>query len=581
MSDTIDNNAAAPDGAAQAEPRGHFIRQFIENDVALGRNGGIVVTRFPPEPNGYLHIGHAKAICIDFGMAAAFNGECHLRMDDTNPSKEDEDYVRSIKEDVKWLGFDWGDGFFYASDLFDDLYAFAEELIRRGQAYVCDLSQEEWKKYRGIPTEPGTPSPYRSRTPDENLDLFRKMRDGAFAEGSCCLRAKIDMSSPNIHFRDPVIYRIMDEPHYRTGAKWRVYPMYDFAHPFEDAREGVTHSLCTLEFEVHRPLYDWVIDRMAECGLLVRRGGVEIRPQQREFARLSLDYTVMSKRKLLQLVKDGLVSGWDDPRMPTVSGLRRRGYPAEAIRDFCEKIGVSKYKSATELALLESCVRDNLNRTALRRMGVLNPLKVVIDNFPEDGEEWFDAVNNPEDESAGTRKVPFSRELWIERDDFMEDPPAKFFRMAPGREVRLRYACLFKCERVVKDAAGNVTEIHGTWDPASRGGNAPDGRKVKGTIHWVSARHAVPLEARLYDRLFTVPDPEADETRPFTDFLNPASLVKATALCEPSVASLAPGGRIQLERVGYFSADPSDSKDGAPVLNRIVTLKDSWAKAVK
>ena len=565
-------------GASPAEPRGHFIKQFIADDVAAGRNGGVVVTRFPPEPNGYLHIGHAKAICIDFGMAAEFGGECHLRMDDTNPSKEDEDYVRSIKEDVRWLGFDWGDGFFYASDLFDDLYAFAEELIRRGQAYVCDLSQEEWKRYRGIPTEPGTPSPYRSRTPEESLGLFRRMRAGEFEEGSRCLRAKIDMASPNIHFRDPVIYRIMKEPHYRTGSAWVVYPMYDFAHPFEDAREGVTHSLCTLEFEVHRPLYDWVVDRMDECGLLVTRDGEKIRPQQREFARLSLDYTVMSKRKLLQLVKDGLVAGWDDPRMPTVSGLRRRGYPAAAIRDFCEKIGVSKYKSATELALLESCVRDDLNRTAARRMGVLNPVKVVVDNFPEGAVEWFDAVNNPEDPEAGTRKVPFSRELWIERDDFLEDPPKKFFRMSPGREVRLRYACLFLCTGVEKDADGNVVAIHGTWDPDSRGGNAPDGRKVKGTIHWVSAAHAVPVEARLYDRLFTVPDPEADETRPFTDFLNPDSLRTATALCEPAVAELKPGERIQLERLAYFTADALDSREGAPVLNRTVTLKDSWAK---
>ena len=531
------------------EPRGHFIKQFIANDLAEGKNGGIVVTRFPPEPNGYLHIGHAKAICVDFGMAAAFNGECHLRMDDTNPSKEDEDYVRSIKEDVRWLGFDWGDGFFYASDLFDRLYDFAEELIRRGHAYVCELSQEEWKKYRGIPTEPGTPSPYRDRSVEENLDKFGRMKAGEFEEGSCCLRAKIDMSSPNIHFRDPVIYRIMKEPHYRTGSKWVVYPMYDFAHPFEDAAEGVTHSLCTLEFEVHRPLYDWVIDRMDECNMLVVKDGNKIRPQQREFARLALDYTVMSKRKLLQLVKDGLVDGWDDPRMPTVSGLRRRGYPAESIRDFCEKIGVSKFKSATEIALLESCVRDNLNRTATRRMAVLNPVKVVIDNFPEDAVEYFEAVNNPEDPEAGTRMIPFSRELWIEREDFMEDPPKKFFRLSPGREVRLRYACLFLCTSVIKDDNGEIVEIHGTWDPNSKGGNAPDGRKVKGTIHWVSAKHAVKLEARLYDRLFTVADPEADDSKQFTDFLNPDSLKVTTAYCEPAIAELKAGERIQLERL--------------------------------
>ncbi len=557
------------------ESRGHFIQQFIEGDLAEGRNGGAVVTRFPPEPNGYLHIGHAKAICIDFGMAQLFNGECHLRMDDTNPSKEDEDYVRSIKEDVRWLGFDWGDGFYYASDLFDRLFAFAEELIRRGHAYVCQLSQEEWKQYRGIPTEPGTPSPYRDRTPEENLALFHRMRDGEFAEGTCCLRAKIDMSSPNIHFRDPVIYRIMKEPHYRMGDKWVVYPMYDFAHPFEDAAEGVTHSLCTLEFEVHRPLYDWVIDRMDECGLLLEKNGEKIRPQQREFARLSLDYTVMSKRKLLQLVKDGLVDGWDDPRMPTVSGLRRRGYPAESIRDFCDRIGVSKYKSATEIALLESCVRDNLNKTALRRMGVLNPVKVVIDNFPEGETIYFDAVNNPEDESAGTRKVPFSRELWIEREDFMEDPPKKFFRLAPGREVRLRYACFFLCTSVEKDENGNITVIHGTWDPESKGGNSPDGRKVKGTIHWVSAKDAIEVKTRLYDRLFTVPNPEADEEKPFTDFLNPDSLVEATAYCEPSIAELSAGDRIQLERLAYFTLDSKLTTPGAPVLNRTVTLKDS------
>ncbi len=564
---------------ATAEGRGHFIQQFIADDLAAGANDGTVVTRFPPEPNGYLHIGHAKAICIDFGMAKLFGGECHLRMDDTNPSKEDEDYVRSIKEDVRWLGFDWGDGFFYASDLLDRMYEFAKALIRAGQAYVCDLSQDEWKKYRGIPTEPGTPSPYRDRSVEENLDLFERMCRGEFDEGSRCLRAKIDMSSPNIHFRDPVIYRIKKEPHYRAGTKWPAYPTYDFAHPFEDASEGITHSLCTLEFEVHRPLYDWVVDRMDEQGLLVVRNGKKIRPKQREFARLSLDYTIMSKRKLLQLVQEKLVDGWDDPRMPTVSGLRRRGYPAEAIRDFCEKIGVSKYKSATELALLESCVRDNLNRTALRRMGVLNPVRVVIDNFPEDAVEWFDAVNNPEDPNAGTRKIPFTRELLIERDDFMEDPPKKFFRLAPDREVRLRYACLFKCTGVEKDADGNVTVIHGTWDPDSRGGNAPDGRKVKGTIHWVSAKHAVPLEARLYDRLFTVPDPEADETRPFTDFINPDSGKAVTAWCEPAVAELKPLERIQLERLAYFCADSRLSVPGKPVLNRTVTLKDSWAKA--
>lgn len=565
-----------PSGPAAAEPRGHFIRQFIADDVAAGRNGGRVVTRFPPEPNGYLHIGHAKAICIDFGMAEQFGGTCHLRMDDTNTSREDDDFVRSIQEDVRWLGFDWGDGFFYASDYFDTMHELALKLIENGQAYVCDLSQEEWKKYRGVPTEPGVPSPYRGRSAGENLALFEKMRLGECEEGSRCLRAKIDMASPNIHFRDPVIYRILKKPHYRLGTKWRVYPTYDFAHPIEDALEGVTHSLCTLEFEVHRPLYDWVVDRMAEYGMLTKAGGADVRPQQREFARLSLDYTVMSKRKLMQLVEEKLVDGWDDPRMPTISGLRRRGYPAAAIRDFCERIGVSKYKSATELGLLESCVRDDLNRTSARRMAVLDPLKVVIDNYPEGQEEFFDAVNNPEDPGAGTRKVPFSRELWIERADFMEEPVRKFFRMAPGREVRLRYACLFRCTGVEKDAGGKIVAVRGTYDPASRGGDAPDGRKVKGTIHWVSARHAVEVEARLYDRLFSVPDPEADGTRPFTDFLNPGSLKTATAFCEPSVADLEPGDRVQFERLGYFVADTKLSRPGAPVMNRTVTLKDSW-----
>ena len=570
-----------PADAVTTEPRGHFIQQFIADDVAAGRNGGHVVTRFPPEPNGYLHIGHAKAICIDFGMAKQFGGTCHLRMDDTNTSKEDDDFVRSIQEDVHWLGFDWGDGFFYASDYFDKMYELALALIKSGQAYVCELSQEEWKKYRGIPTEPGTPSPYRDRSVEENLALFEEMRLGKCEEGARCLRAKIDMASPNIHFRDPVIYRILKKPHYRLGTKWCIYPTYDFAHPIEDALEGITHSLCTLEFEVHRPLYDWVIDRMAEQGLLTKIDGADVRPQQREFARLSLDYTVMSKRKLMQLVEEKLVEGWDDPRMPTVSGLRRRGYPAEAIRDFCEKIGVSKYKSSTELGLLESCVRDNLNRNSARRMAVLDPLKVVIDNYPEDQEEFFDAVNNPEDESAGTRKVPFSRELWIERADFMEEPVKKFFRMAPGREVRLRYACLFLCTGVEKDADGKIIAVHGTYDPASRGGNAPDGRKVKGTIHWVSARHAVEVEARLYDRLFTVPDPEADETRPFTDFLNPDSLKTATAFCEPSVADLKAGDRVQFERLAYFVADTKLSQPGKPVMNRTATLKDSWGSQAK
>ncbi len=560
------------------EPRGHFIQQFIAEDVAAGRNGGQVVTRFPPEPNGYLHIGHAKAICIDFGMAQAFGGRCHLRMDDTNPSKEDEDYVRSIKEDVRWLGFDWGEHFYYSADLFEQMYGVAEALIRSGQAYVCDLSQDEWKAYRGVPTSPGMESPYRQRSVAESLDLFARMRAGEFSEGSRCLRARIDMASPNIHFRDPVIYRIMRQSHYRTGSQWKIYPTYDFAHPIEDVFEGVTHSLCTLEFEVHRPLYDWVVDRLQELNLLVVANGHTIRPQQREFARLVLDYTIMSKRKLLQLVQERRVDGWDDPRMPTLCGLRRRGYPAVAIREFCERIGVSKFKSATELALLESCVRDQLNRTALRRMAVLNPLKVVIDNYPEDGEEWFEAVNNPEDPAAGSRKIPFSRELWIERDDFMEVPEKKFFRLTPGREVRLRYACLFTCTSVDHDEQGNVVKVHGTYDPASRGGTSPDGRKVKATLHWVSIRHAQPLETRIYDRLFTVADPEADETRPFTDFINPDSLKCTTAWGEPELNELLPGETVQFERLAYFCADTRLSRPGVPVLNRTVTLKDSWTK---
>ncbi len=575
MNPTTPTDATA---AATPESRGHFIYQFIAEDVAAGRNGGQVVTRFPPEPNGFLHIGHAKAICIDFGMAEAFNGRCHLRMDDTNPAKEDESYVRAIKEDVRWLGFDWGEHFYYAADMFEQMHDLAVALIKSGHAYVCDLSQEEWKEYRGIPTEPGIESPYRKRGVEENLDLFARMRAGEFEEGSRCLRARIDMTSPNIHFRDPVLYRIMKQSHYRTGDQWQIYPTYDFAHPIEDALEGVTHSLCTLEFEVHRPLYDWVIDRMQELGMLVVRDGHTIRPQQREFARLSLDYTVMSKRKLLQLVQDQLVEGWDDPRMPTISGLRRRGYPAAAIRAFCDRIGVSKYKSSTELALLESCVRDHLNRTAQRRMAVIDPLKLVIDNYPADAEEWFDAVNNHEDPEAGTRKVPFSRELWIEREDFMEFPDKKFFRLAPGREVRLRYACLFTCTSVEHDEEGRVVAVHGTYDPESRGGNAPDGRRVRGTIHWVSIRHAQPLETRLYDRLFTVPDPEADESRHFTEFLNPDSLRCVNAWGEPSLTELLPGETVQFERLAYFCADLRLSRPGQPVMNRTVTLKEARGK---
>ena len=564
--------------APESDTSRHFVRQLIADDVAAGKNGGEVVTRFPPEPNGYLHIGHAKAISIDFGMAREFSGRCNLRMDDTNPAKESDEYVESIKTDVRWLGYDWGEGFFYSANYFDRMFAIAEELCRRGHAYVCELTQEQWKEYRGVPTSPGRASPSRDRSPEENLDLFRRMKAGEFADGTFCLRAKIDMSSPNIHFRDPVIYRTMRVPHYHTGTTWCIYPMYDFAHPIEDAMEGITHSLCTLEFEVHRPLYDWVIDRMDEMGLLVVRNGHKIRPIQREFARLNLTYTIMSKRLLLQLVQEKFVDGWDDPRMPTVCGLRRRGYTPEAIREFCERIGVSKYNSETDVALLEYCLRDHLNKIALRRMAVLDPVKVVIDNYPEGQEEAFEAQNNPEDPSAGTHPVMFSREIYIEREDFMEVPAKKFFRLAPGQEVRLRYVCLFKCTTIEKDAAGKVTVIHGTYDPASRGGNAPDGRKVKGTIHWVSARHAKPVEVRLYDRFFTVPNPMGDETKPFTAFLNPDSLKTITGYVEPALAEARPGERFQFERVGYFCADTRDSKPGAPVFNRTVTLRDSWSK---
>ena len=566
---------------AESDTGRHFLKQWITEDVAAGRTGGCVVTRFPPEPNGYIHIGHAKAICIDFGMAKEFGGQCNLRMDDTNPSKESDEYAESIKTDIRWLGFDWGNGFYSAADLFDKMYEIAENLIRSGNAYVCSLTQEQWKEYRGIPTVPGKESPTRNRAPEENLALFRRMRDGEFADGTLCLRAKIDMASPNIHFRDPVIYRIMHVPHYHAGEKWCVYPMYDFAHPIEDACEGVTHSMCTLEFEVHRPLYDWVIDRMDEMGMLVVRNGVKIRPQQREFARLNLTYTVMSKRKLLQLVQEKHVHGWDDPRMPTVCGLRRRGYTPEAIRDFCERIGVSKYNSETDVALLEYCLRDDLNKKALRRMAVLDPVKVVIDNFVPGSIDFAEVQNNPEDPNAGTRKVPFGPELWIEREDFMEIPAKRFFRVTPGQEVRLRGACLFTCTHVEKDAAGNVLAIHGTYDPNSTGGNSPDGRKVKGTIHWVCVKTAIQFPIRLYDRLFTVPDPMGDETKDFLAFINPDSLKTVQAYGEPALADAQPGEKFQFERVGYFCADAIDSKPQAPVFNRTVTLKDSWGKEAK
>ena len=553
----------------------HFLRQWIEKDVADGKTGGKVVTRFPPEPNGYIHIGHAKAVCVDFGMAALFGGECHLRLDDTNPTKESDEYAENIKRDINWLGFQWsgeGDsgeaGFYNASNMFDKMYEIAEELIRRGQAYCCNLGQDEWKEYRGVPEKPGRPSPSRDTDPERNLKIFHEMRDGRYADGEWCLRAKIDMASPNIHFRDPVLYRIRHVSHYHLGDKWCVYPMYDFAHPIEDALEGVTHSMCTLEFEVHRPLYDWVVDRMDEQGLLPVRNGVKIRTRQREFARLNLTYTVMSKRLLLKMVEEKLVDGWDDPRMPTVCGMRRRGYTPGAIREFCERIGVSKVESESDPALLEWCVREELNRTALRRMAVIDPVKVVIDNW-EGGPREVELPNNPVDESAGTRKIPFGGEIWIDRADFMEVPEKKFFRMAPGQEVRLRGACIFKCTGCGKDETGRVTEIHGTWDTESWGGNAADGRKVKGTIHWVDCQSGVEAEVRLYDRLFTEKNPLKDGAENFLKYLNPDSLKTVRAYIEPALAEAQAGERFQFERTGYFVCD------GDLVFNRTCSLKDS------
>ena len=563
----------------------HFLRQWIEKDIAEGKTGGKVVTRFPPEPNGYIHIGHAKAVCLDFGMAELFGGECHLRLDDTNPAKESDEYAENIKKDIKWLGFSWsgeGDGtekgFYNASNMFERMYEIAENLIKAGQAYCCNLGQEEWKVYRGVPEKPGSPSPSRDTSPERNLKIFREMRDGKYADGEWCLRAKIDMASPNIHFRDPVIYRIRHVAHYHLGDKWCIYPMYDFAHPIEDALEGVTHSMCTLEFEVHRPLYDWVVDRLDEMGMLPVRNGVKIRTEQREFARLNITYTVMSKRLLLQLVTEGHVSGWDDPRMPTVCGMRRRGYTPGAIREFCERVGVTKVESESDPALLEWCVREELNQTALRRMAVVDPVKVVVDNWEGPARD-VELPNNPLDESAGVRKIPFGGEIWIDRADFMEVPEKKFFRMAPGQEVRLRGACIFKCTGLVKDAAGKVVEIHGTWDTESWGGNAADGRKVKGTIHWVDSATGVPAEFRLYDRLFTEKDPLKDGPSEFLKYMNPESLKTVKGFVEPLLASAAPGERFQFERTGYFIADEKDFKPEAPVFNRTVTLKDSYKPA--
>jgi glutaminyl-tRNA synthetase len=548
-----------------------FIREIIRGDLRTGKHQGRVQTRFPPEPNGYLHIGHAKSICLNFGIAQEFGGQCNLRMDDTNPSKEDVEYVDSIMEDVHWLGFDWEDRMFYAADYFEQLYLWAEDLIKKGKAYVCELSADQIRDTRGTLTQPGRESPFRNRPIAENLDLFRRMRAGEFPDGSRTLRAKIDMASPNLNLRDPVMYRILRAEHHRTGNAWCIYPMYDFAHGQCDSIEKITHSICTLEFENHRPLYDWYI---RELGIYP--------PRQIEFARLNLTSTVMSKRKLLELVKGGHVRGWDDPRMPTICGLRRRGYTPEAIRQFCARIGVAKVEGTVDIALLEHCLREDLNRRAPRVMGVLKPLKVVIDNYPEGLVEELKAVNNPEDPAMGTRTVPFSREIYIEQDDFREIPPKKYYRLAPGQEVRLRYAYLITCTQVVKDPkSGEVTELHCTYDPATRGGNTPDGRKVKGTIHWVSAAHAHQAEARLYDYLFTQENPDlAPEGKSFLDNLNPLSLTVSNFLVEPSLAAAAPGARYQFERLGYFCTDP-DSTPERLVFNRTVTLKDTWAKIEK
>ncbi len=550
----------------------HFIRTIIREDKKNGKNDGRVHTRFPPEPNGYLHIGHAKSICLNFGMAEEFDGKCNLRFDDTNPEKEEVEYVESIKEDVRWLGFDWEDREYYASDYFEQLYEFAIELIKKGKAYVDHLTPDQIRKYRGTLTEPGKNSPYRDRTVEENLELFEKMRNGDFGEGECVLRAKIDMASPNINMRDPALYRIKKAHHHRTGDKWVIYPMYDFAHALSDAIEHITHSLCTLEFEDHRPLYDWCVENVSAPS----------RPVQIEFARLNLSYTVLSKRKLLQLVREKYVDGWDDPRMPTISGFRRRGYTPESVRDFSERIGVAKKDSIVDLSLLEFCLREDLNKRAERRMAVLRPLKVVIENYPEGQTEELDAVNNPEDDSMGMRKVPFSREIYIERTDFMEDPPKKFFRLYPGNEVRLRYAYFITCTDVVKDENGEIIELRCTYDPASRGGNSPDGRKVRGTIHWVSVPHAVDAEVRLYDNLFKKPDPDdVDEGRTFLDNINPNSLEVVNTKAEPAIGEVQAGDNFQFERMGYFVADKKEHTSGKPVFNRSVTLRDTWAKISK
>ncbi|MEW6698414.1 MAG: glutamine--tRNA ligase/YqeY domain fusion protein [Bacillota bacterium] len=548
-----------------------FIHDIIDKDLDEGKNQRKVHTRFPPEPNGYLHIGHAKSICLNFGIAKEYHGLCNLRFDDTNPSKEDVEYVESIQEDVKWLGYHWDDRLFYASDYFDQLYEFARRLIKTGKAYVDDLSAEEIRRYRGTLNQPGKDSPYRSRSVEENLDLFQRMKEGEFPDGSRVLRAKIDMTSPNLNMRDPVLYRIQRAYHHRTGDQWCIYPMYDYAHPLSDAIEGITHSICTCEFEDHRPLYDWAVESV--------NAGFKTKPQQIEFARLNLSHTVMSKRKLRQLVEEGYVKGWDDPRMPTISGLRRRGYTSASIRDFCERIGVAKAVSTVDIAMLEHCIREDLNFKAPRVMAVLRPLKLVIENYPEGQVEWLEAEYNPENPELGSRKIPFSRVVYIEQEDFMENPPKKFFRLSPGQEVRLKYAYIIKCEEVIKDQqTGEIIELHCTYDPATKSGMSTETRKVKGTLHWVAADHAAKAEVRLYEHLFTKANPEEEKETDFKQNLNPNSLQVLTSLAEPSLAEAAPGSRFQFLRQGYFCVDP-DTANGTLVFNRIVSLKDSWAKA--
>ena len=562
-----------PQSAIRNPQSRDFIRTIIAEDLKNNKHGGRVVTRFPPEPNGFLHIGHAKSICLNFGVALENNGVCHMRFDDTNPNKEELAYVEAIKKDVQWLGFDWGANLFFASDYFEQLYDYAVQLIKMGRAYVCSLSADEIREYRGTLTEPGRESPYRNRSVEENLDLFARMRAGEFADGSHVLRARIDMSSGNINMRDPVLYRILHASHHRTGDTWCIYPMYDYTHPISDAIEHITHSLCTLEFEDHRPFYDWLLDTLQPPS----------HPQQIEFARLNLTYTVMSKRKLLQLVNEKYVNGWDDPRMLTISGLRRRGYTPASLRGFCDTIGLAKRESRVEMGVLENAIRDDLNDTAPRAMAVLRPLKVIITNYPEDKAEELDIDNHPKNPEMGRRTVPFCREILIERDDFMEEPPKKFFRLAPGREVRLRAAYLITCDRVEKDElTGEIVALHCTYDPASRGGSAPDGRKVKGTLHWVSARHAIRAEVRLYDRLFNVENPEADKEKSFMSHLNPDSLqVLTDCRLEPGLARATVNERYQFERLGYFCLDAKDTAADRPVFNRTVTLRDSWEKIEK